>query len=118
MISVAVIDDHPIARRGLEAMLASQDGMHVCASAASAWPLTRPSHGHPAADVAVVDLYLHGSQPALGDITALSARCAVLVMSASGRRSDVLAAIRAGARGYITKQASEASFTAAIETVA
>jgi two-component system, NarL family, nitrate/nitrite response regulator NarL len=118
MISVAIVDDHPIARRGLEAILASQTGLHICASAGSVSSLTRTPRDRPAADVAVMDLYLRDDQPALADIVVLSARCAVLVMSASGRQADVLAALRAGARGYITKQSSESSFVAAIESVA
>ncbi|MBV9452163.1 MAG: response regulator transcription factor [Streptosporangiaceae bacterium] len=114
MIDVAIVDDHPIALRGLEAILRSQTGLRVCASAGVAAELSRVA----TVDVAVVGLYLCGDGPALTDITAISVRCPVLVMSASGRPADVLAAIRAGARGYLTKQATEQGFTSATKAVA
>jgi len=117
MINVAIIDDHPIARRGLEAIVNARASVQVCASAASVGELTDESDGRTVPDVSVMDLYLREDQPALAEITALSARCPVLAMSASGRSADVLAAIRAGARGYVTKQASEESLIAAIEAV-
>ena len=118
MIDIAVIDDHPIARRGLEALLVPRAGLHVSASVSSIAELMCVGHPDAAPDVAVLDLYLREDRPALADITALSGQCPVLVMSASGRPADVLAAIRAGARGYITKHASEQNFVHAIESVA
>jgi two-component system nitrate/nitrite response regulator NarL len=121
MITIVIIDDHPIARRGLEAMAAAHAQLRVLASAGSVAQLSHAAvTGAAAPDVAVVDLYLdHGQdQPAVNAIIAMSARSGVLVMSAFAGRDQVMTALRAGARGYITKHASESSFIAAIECVA
>jgi DNA-binding NarL/FixJ family response regulator len=119
MINVIIVDDHPIAQRGLESMLAGHAQLHVLAVAGSVLRLDYPpdgGNGEPV--VAVIDLYLDHDRPAVDAIIAMSSRCAVLVMSAFGGRSDIMTALRAGARGYITKDASEQAFVAAIESVA
>lgn len=70
-------------------------------------------------DVIIVDLYLDGlSRLTAASINALTRQCPVLVMSASGLRADVLAAIRAGAAGYLVKQAADEAFREAVATVA
>jgi DNA-binding NarL/FixJ family response regulator len=61
-------------------------------------------------DVVILDLYLGGDLPSLGAIKSLAADGRVLVMSASTRRDDVLAALRAGADGFLSKQASDDAF--------
>lgn len=63
-------------------------------------------------------MYLRSQEPALGAIRALSASQRVLVISASGRQSDVLAALKAGAQGYLTKDADDEEVTHAVRTVA
>jgi DNA-binding NarL/FixJ family response regulator len=61
-------------------------------------------------DVAVLDLYLDGDGPSIDVVAELAARYRVLVMSASGRPGDVVAAMRAGANGYLSKRADAAAF--------
>jgi DNA-binding NarL/FixJ family response regulator len=112
-VRVAIVDDHPIARYGIEHVLAQADGLSLAASAAS------PSELDPGqADVVVMDLYLDGDQPALAALGEIATTARVLVMSASVRPADVLGAIRAGAAGYLTKQSDVETLVAAIETVA
>lgn len=118
MIRVAIVDDHPIARRGIEQVLSAVDGVGVVASVASAGELVTSLVEGPPPDLVVLDLYLDGDEPSLRAVAELSACTRVLVMSASGRPADVLGAIRAGASGYLTKHADPMMIVAAVETVA
>ncbi len=121
MIRVAIVDDHPIARRGIEQVLAEAPALRVVASAESPAALAAELSGaepggYP--DVMVLDLYHDGEEPCLEAVSQLSAGTRVLVMSASGRPADVLGAIRCGAAGYVTKQTSPEMIVSAVETVA
>jgi two-component system, NarL family, nitrate/nitrite response regulator NarL len=118
MIQVAIVDDHPIARRGVEQVLTESGSMRVLASVPTpgelAVHLQRSDSGP---DVVILDLYHDGDEPCLAAIAELRTGTRVLVMSVSGRPEDVIGAIRAGASGYITKQALPAMFVAAVEAV-
>ncbi|WP_433430467.1 response regulator [Nonomuraea sp. CA-141351] len=125
LIRVAIVDDHPIARRGVAAVLADTGGFDVLASVGSptefaAWV----ADAQTTPDVVILDLYHDvdpvqgGHRPGLDAVAALANATQVLVMSASGAPDDVLGAVRAGAKGYISKQAQPAQFATAVETVA
>ncbi|MGW2157629.1 LuxR C-terminal-related transcriptional regulator [Nonomuraea sp. NPDC001699] len=70
------------------------------------------------ADVLLLDLYLQNGRPSVPVIADWSARSRVLVMSVSGEQADVVAAIQAGASGYLTKSSEPAEFHAAVVSVA
>jgi two-component system, NarL family, nitrate/nitrite response regulator NarL len=114
LVRVAIVDDHPIARRGVAGALADAGGVEVVASVDSAAQLDELT----TVDVVILDLYHDGDGPCLDAVGEWAARTRVLVMSASGRPADVLRAVRAGAGGYITKQAQPALFAVAVQTVA
>ncbi|MBO3750102.1 response regulator transcription factor [Streptosporangiaceae bacterium NEAU-GS5] len=118
MIRVAIVDDHPIARRGLAAFLAEAGDVTVTESVATPFDLAVwPSNEVP--DLVLLDLYPGGGQqPCLTVIEALRLTTKVLIVSASGRPTDVVDAIRAGACGYVTKDADPAMLVAAVRTVA
>ncbi len=100
-------------RRGIESILAAADGLTVTESVAT------PDALDPAElDVIVHDLYLASETPALDSITTLAMGTQVLVMSTFSKPADVLASVRAGARGYLTKDASVRSVVETVETVA
>jgi DNA-binding NarL/FixJ family response regulator len=117
VLRVVLVDDHPVARRGLVRILESVDDIEVVGDYSAPAELsavldeTRP-------DVVILDLYFGDEVRSLREIATLSAERAVLVVSASGRPDDVLAAIQAGASGYLTKQASESSYAEAVRAVA
>ncbi len=105
-IRVLVADDHPIwlaavakdlAESGCEVVATATDG----AQAVDRALLTRP-------DVVVTDLQmpqLDGAE-ATRQIVAGCPSTRVLILSASGQDQDVLAAVKAGATGYLVKSAS------------
>jgi DNA-binding NarL/FixJ family response regulator len=104
MISVLGVDDHPVVREGLAAMLTTQQDMQVVAEAdtgSKAISLTREHH--PA--VILMDLQLpdmDGSE-AITQIKAEWPEARFLVLTSYDTDDRVLRAIRAGAQGYLLK---------------
>jgi two-component system, NarL family, nitrate/nitrite response regulator NarL len=114
---VAAVDDHPVARYGLAAILSEAPDTQVVAVVADPAELPRDASGAVTADVVIVDLYLTDTAPALDVIAELSASVPVLVVSASQEPADVLAAMQAGASGYLTKRAPQTHYLSALRTV-
>ena len=117
MLRVAIVDDHPVARHGLASMLAPTPDVEVVAAVAEVSELPRAPDGRFAFDVLLLDLYLGDGRTALPAIAELNEHVPVLVVSASRAPSDVLAAMQAGASGYLTKHATEDAYAAAIRSV-
>jgi two-component system, NarL family, nitrate/nitrite response regulator NarL len=116
MIRVAIVDTHPVARRGLMAILSTVPDVDVVALAADPAGLWRT--GLESVDVVVGDPYPLGEPAWLPAIRDLTARVAVLVVSASRDPADAAAAMQAGARGYLTKHTRDEGYVAAIRAVA
>ncbi len=115
-IDVVVVDDHPIYRDGLVAGLSTQADFRVVGEFASVEELDARVVVRPR--VAVVDLGLPGvrGRHAVAHVRAAH-ECGVLVVSSAGFRSSVLAAMAAGARGYLTKQATSEELFRAVRCV-
>ena len=114
-IRIVIVDDHPVARYGMREIFASAPGIEVVGEAETLAGLANLDTG---ADVLVLDLYLGQGRLTAGQITTLAGTCPVLVVSASVRREDVIAAVRAGAGGYLLKTAERDMFIEAVRTVA
>jgi two-component system, NarL family, nitrate/nitrite response regulator NarL len=114
MITVGIVDDHPVVRHGLSHLLEQWPGVTVVASEATVSELGSTD----SLDVVVLDLYLGTDDPALESITLLAASTPVLVVSASACPADVLGAIRAGASGYLTKDCQPELLVAGVLTAA
>jgi DNA-binding NarL/FixJ family response regulator len=117
-LRVVVADDHPVYREGLVALLADR-GIDVVADVASGEEsLDAVAEHRP--DVVLMDL----DMPGLGGVEAtrrLAAQhpsVAVLVVSMGSDDASVFAALKAGARGYLVKDASGADIARAVESVA
>ena len=128
MIRVAVVDDHPVFRLGMAALLDSFDGVGVvgqAASAAEARTLLGLDPGAEAApgagpDVVLMDLDLGDGSGV--DVTRELVRAdpaaRVLVVTMHEDDDAVVAAVRAGARGFLVKSASPAEVERAVRAVA
>ena len=116
---VLVVDDHPVFRDGLAALVSSIDDLVVAGVAADgeeALSVVREWLG----DVVLMDLNLPGMSgvDATARIVALPDPPAVLVVTMVDDDDTVVAAMRAGARGYVLKGASGEEIAAAVRTVA
>lgn len=118
MIQVAVVDDHPLARRGITAILAETGDIEVALCVASSADVLEALRQGAEADVLLLDLYHGEDEPCLSAIAELREIIKVLVVSASARPADVLGAVRAGANGYVTKLADPVMLISAVHTVA
>jgi DNA-binding NarL/FixJ family response regulator len=118
LIRVLVADDHEVVRRGLRLFLDLQEGITVvdeAADGAAAVELARSARP----DVILMDLVM----PELDGIeatrlaTEVRPEAKVLVLSSFSDEERVLAALRAGAAGYLTKDASPEQLAAAIRAL-
>ncbi|HVV09077.1 response regulator transcription factor [Amycolatopsis sp.] len=118
MISVMVVDDHPIWRDGVARDLA-ENGFDVRATAPDAAAAVRIA-ATVRPDVVLMDLNLGSTSgvQATREITAALPDTRVLVLSASGEHSDVLEAVKAGASGYLVKSASARELVDAVHRTA
>jgi DNA-binding NarL/FixJ family response regulator len=116
-VRVMVVDDHPMWRDAVERDLqaAGCDVVGVAGDGTEAlarFPACRP-------DVVVLDLQIPG--PSGVEVTARVLRqdpsARVLILSASGEQADVLAAVKAGATGYLVKSASREELLDAVRRV-
>src|SRR6266571_6945653 len=100
---ILLVDDHPLTRSALAALLA-QHGFDVVGEAADGeQAIERAGRLRP--DLILLDL----SMPGLDGLSALprlreaAPDCEVVVLTASGTEENLLSAIRAGAAGYLLK---------------
>jgi len=116
---VVVVDDHPVFRDGLAALVASLPDMEVVATASDG-PQAIDAARDNAADVVLMDLNLPtmSGVEATAAITARAGAPAVLVITMVDDDDAVVAALKAGARGYVLKGAPGEEIAAAVRTVA
>jgi DNA-binding NarL/FixJ family response regulator len=98
-----VVDDHPLTRAALVGLL-EQHGFPVVAEAGDgAEAIDRARELQP--DIVLLDLSMPGmgGLEALPRVRAAAPECEVVVLTASGTEENLLAAIRAGAAGYLLK---------------
>jgi DNA-binding NarL/FixJ family response regulator len=118
VITVMVVDDHPIWRDAVARDLAD-DGFEVVATADGVGSARRRA-GAVTPDVVVMDMRLSdgtGAQATV-EVLAVSPASRILVLSASDERDDVLEAVKAGATGYLVKSASKAELGDAVRATA
>ena len=115
MISIAVIDDHPVFRQGL-AQAVTVDDMTLLITAASVEDFDARVREVPA--VVILDLGLPGLRGGQAVEHLCKRGMKVLVVSAQGERDSVVDAMGAGASGYLTKSSEPAEITAAVRAIA
>lgn len=121
-VRVALVDDHPVFRIGMAALLGSLPGIEVVGTAAGAAEAHALLTGGdaPGVDVVVMDLDLGDGSgvDVTREVVAARPGTAVLVMSMHEDDDAVVAAVRAGARGYLVKSAPPEQVERAVRAVA
>ena len=117
-IRIVVVDDHPLFRHGLIQLLNSDDGFSVCGEAGSAgeaMDVIRKVKPH----LVIADLGLKGTNgiELTKMILAEFPRIPVLILSMHDESLYAVRSLRAGARGYVTKQEALGSVLEAVREV-
>lgn len=118
-VRVFAVDDHPAVREGLRAFVEARPGLRWAGAADGSGDLVAAARAA-GAGVVVMDLVLPGvdGAAAIADMAARAPDLPVLVLTSFGSEDRVLAALRAGARGYLLKDAGPADLARAILAVA
>jgi two-component system NarL family response regulator len=118
MIRILIADDHHLFREGLARVLNEAPGMSVVASVSNGLEaLSRATEFKP--DVILMDV----NMPKLGGVEAtrqlrkIHPQASVLMLTVSENEQDLYDAIRAGARGYLLKNATSSELIDAIQRV-
>ncbi len=107
-IAVLLVDDHPVVRSGLRAVLDSADGLQVVGEAATGEEaIVLAARLHPA--VVLCDLRLglgiDGIRTTV-ELRTLDPAPAVLILTTFDRDAEILGAMEAGAAGYLLKESA------------
>jgi DNA-binding NarL/FixJ family response regulator len=119
LISLLIVDDHPVVRDGLRGMFESAPGFRVLGEAANGVEaVERAAALDP--DVILMDLRMPGGGgvDAIRELTRRTARAKVLVLTTYDTDSDTLPAIEAGATGYLLKDAPRDELFTAVRAAA
>jgi NarL family two-component system response regulator LiaR len=118
-ITVLLVDDHEMVRRGVRAFLETQPGISVVAEAGSGEEAVRLAAEH-APDVALMDLIMPGMDgvEATRRLTSQSPRTSVVMLTSYHDDEHVFPAIRAGALSYVLKEIGPAELADAVRKAA
>ena len=116
--TVLLVDDHPMFREGVRFTLERAGFVVVGEAPDGDTALELAERLDP--DVVVMDLAMpgRGGLAATAELVARGCRAHILVLTMSGEDSAVLAAVRAGARGYLVKGVGPDEVVAAVRSVA
>ena len=120
MIRVLLVDDHPVFRHGLRALLSALPDVEVAGEATSGTEAVALAASL-GPDVTVMDLHMPGELDGIGAtrrIVGADPEAAVLVLTMFADDDSVFSAMRAGARGYLVKGADSPEVQRAITAVA
>jgi len=116
VISVLIVDDHPVVRQGLRALLEVQDDMTVAGEAGDG-PAAISLAESLRPDIVLLDLKLPGMDGVAVLRPLRAAGLRVLVLTSATEPSAAAAAVRAGAAGVVYKDIDPAALVRAIRSV-
>jgi DNA-binding NarL/FixJ family response regulator len=115
-ITVGIVEDHPLYRAAVARLItqAPDVELDVVAESVARFAVARPRAG----SVVVLDLNLPGVSGAAAVLEVVTMGHPVLVVSADAGRHEVMGAMAAGARGYLSKEADGDEVLRAVRLVA
>ena len=119
VIRVMLADDQRVVREGLGTLLGLLDGIELVATAADGEEAVALAHEHDP-DIVLMDLRMPRVDgiEAIRRLAARGERPRAIALTTYADDASVLGALRAGARGYLTKDAGADEIRAAVEAVA
>ena len=118
MISVLIVDDHPIVREGLHALLSTEPDMQIVGQAANGVDAVRMVR-ELKPDVILLDLIMEPMSgiEAIGRIKAENPNAKILALTSFAEDDIVFPAIKAGALGYLLKDSAPGDLLHAVHNV-
>jgi len=119
MIRVLIVDDHPVVRSGLSAVLSSLGDFDVVAVAANGREAVREAVIHQP-DVVLMDLHMPEVDgfSAIRELGRAAPSVRVCVLTMFDDDDSLFAAMSAGARGYVLKGAEQEDIARAVRAIA
>src|SRR5215475_14577819 len=117
-IRILVVDDHPVVRQGMAALIATEPDMRLVGEAATGREALQQYRAH-RPDITLMDLQM----PEMNGFEAISAILAeapearIIVLTTYVGDVQVLRALRAGARGYLLKNSLHKELVETIRAV-
>lgn len=117
-IRILIVDDHPLMREALRAAIVAEDDLEVVGQAPGGAEAVQLARGLEP-DLTIMDLLMPGTDglQAIAAIHAERPQARILAFTSSTDESKVLAAVQAGALGYILKDAHREELLSAIRQV-
>jgi two-component system response regulator NreC len=118
-ITVVIADDHPVVRKGLRLLVDAEPGMRVVAEAGTASDALAKAQAH-RVSVLLLDLHMPGGSglEAISTLVEQTSTTAIVVLTMDNDPSVARAALQAGARGFVLKEAADEELVAAIRAAA
>ena len=118
-VRLIVVDDHPVVRSGIVRLMEDEQGIEVVGHAGNGAQAVELA-GATRADVVLMDLRMPsmGGVEATREILALPDAPRVVILTTYDTDSDILKAVRAGAVGYLLKDAPREEIAAAVRAAA
>jgi len=117
-VKILIVDDHPIVRAGLRRLLTAEAGFELCEAASGREALSAFKEQQPTLVILDLNLPGIGGLEVLVRLKAGAPDARVLVLSMHDDQTHVTRALRAGAAGYLTKNAPPEELLEAIGRVA
>ncbi len=118
-IRILLADDHPLFREGVAHSLSSEPDFEIIAQAESGEQAVALANGlHP--DIVLLDVSMSGMGgiEAAGKIAASTPGVRIMMLTVSENRENLMAALKAGAHGYVLKGVSASELRAITRRVA
>jgi DNA-binding NarL/FixJ family response regulator len=117
-VRVLIIDDHPVVRAGLASLLRRQTGLKLAGAAHSGEEAIEMLKRAPV-DVLLLDLRMPSINGVdlLNHLKTTDSRSRAIILSSYEYEEEIYQAVKAGARGYLSKNATREEIVAAIEEV-
>ena len=118
-IRIVIVDDHPVVRNGIKSVLQFEDDIEVCGEAEDGNKAIKIIADQEP-DVVVVDLSLKGNVSGIDLVKAIRSRnplILTLILSMDDSALIAERALKAGAKGYLTKEEAPENIITAIRSI-